>query len=348
MFSELLSHLEIVFATRVRAPAHCRPTLYALKAPYSFLTKSLGDRKAEKSAVAAEVGWDLLQLLLHAKGIHDGCRSRVEHLDCVQISIRSLYILSSAVIYRARLLDTSRINSSTWRQLLAPSMRLLYLLTAAFAVAIAAPALDQAASCHDYVLVVARGTGEHQGPSASFSGMAAWTLGNVSHGAEYDVVYPASDDLDTSPGIGADDALAYIKNGSVACPKQKYALLGYSQGAWVQLLVLREISGTALEPLVAAVVTTGNPFQIRGQPVTVDQNGMDASRNGTGAFRGVDLTLGYSQHWVESGKVQNICYLGDPICDVYKLAGGNLLPHIGYIDLAVQKEGAQWLISHLR
>ena len=197
-------------------------------------------------------------------------------------------------------------------------MHYLHLLVASLSFLTAATVAEQAnTACRYYVLVEARGTGEPQGsPSASFINMTSWTLGNVTNGGSYHVVYPA----DLSPlgyPNGSQNAVSYIQNGSVLCPNQKYALLGYSQGANVILDVIRNITGSNLEPLIAAVITTGDPFQVPFQNITIDQNGGNSTRSGTGALLATDLTLGFSQHWVASNKVQQFCYQGDPVCNAY-------------------------------
>lgn len=99
------------------------------------------------------------------------------------------------------------------------------------------------ASCPDYALVTARGTGEPQGPSLGFSGlgiggMAPQTLAAVPNGVEYDVVYPASA-APNSEAIGGADAVRYINASRAACPNQKFALLGYSQAATIMLEALQ-------------------------------------------------------------------------------------------------------------
>lgn len=56
------------------------------------------------------------------------------------------------------------------------------------------------AACSSYTIIEARGTGEPQGPSMGFRTMNQQILSRVSGGKEYDVVYPAGIDQQSSQG----------------------------------------------------------------------------------------------------------------------------------------------------
>lgn len=217
--------------------------------------------------------------------------------------------------------------------------------------AVAAPT----ASCNSYALISARGTGEPQGPSTGFKGMIAHTLASVPGGVEYDVVYPAAGDpTQQTTYIGSRDILRYISEGMAACPDQKYALLGYSQGATVVLEAIKNITGTAMEPLLKAVVFDGNPYQVKNQKSTVDENGGSKTRGNDGIllkgfFGGIGSIpgIGLSKHWDNSGKVLNICFEGDPVCNgiAYSITSP---AHIAYpISASVQKMGGDHLVAKL-
>lgn len=114
-------------------------------------------------------------------------------------------------------------------------MRLSFnLLAAMIGSCIAVPISDavaERAACPDYALVIARGTGEVQGPSLGFkgvftNGMTNQTFNAVPNGVEYDVVYPATAGILTSEKEGAADVVRYVTEQRVACPKQEYVLMG--------------------------------------------------------------------------------------------------------------------------
>lgn len=176
-----------------------------------------------------------------------------------------------------------------------------------------AAAIDARNGCNKYVLISARGTTEKQGPSVGFKDMIKDTLASVRGGDEYDVVYPANTDQNSTQ-IGADDIENYIYSGLRACPEQKYALLGYSQGATVVLKAIKALTGTVAENAIEAVLFIGNPFQVKNQPTTVDQTGGDSTRDKNGVLLLTDPSNGLSQHWVDSGKALNICFKGDSVC----------------------------------
>ena len=94
-----------------------------------------------------------------------------------------------------------------------------------------ANSLEVYAACHDYVLINSRGTGEPQGESIGFKEMISEVLATLPNGVRYDTVYPAAPDLtQQTTFIGSSDIENEIQQGLQACPEQKYALLGYSQG----------------------------------------------------------------------------------------------------------------------
>jgi cutinase len=68
----------------------------------------------------------------------------------------------------------------------------------------------------------------------------------------YAVQYPATF-AESSPGKGVEDILSHLGNSTIACPEQKYALAGYSQGAIVLHRVAVEIPDATLEKIIAAV-----------------------------------------------------------------------------------------------
>jgi hypothetical protein len=202
--------------------------------------------------------------------------------------------------------------------------------------------------CHDYVLLSSRGTYEPQGPSIGFVGMIETTLSAITGGIEYDVVYPAAPDItQLSTYIGSTDIEIHIKTGLKVCPHQVYALLGYSQGATVTLEALQNLTGTPAEEAIKAVIFIGNPYQVKNQISTIDQIGGTTTRGNDGALLSENPSLGLSQHWEDSGKVRNICYQYDLVCNGLG-SNNSWTNHLRYGNTSsVQKLGSDFLISKL-
>lgn len=94
------------------------------------------------------------------------------------------------------------------------------------------------AACNDYLLIDTRGTGEPQGESIGFRGMISDVLATLPNGARYDTVYPAAPDVTQQTTlIGSSDIENVIQQGLQTCPQQQYALLGYSQGMPLDLML---------------------------------------------------------------------------------------------------------------
>ncbi|RCI13537.1 hypothetical protein L249_5546, partial [Ophiocordyceps polyrhachis-furcata BCC 54312] len=203
--------------------------------------------------------------------------------------------------------------------------------------------------CHNYVLISARGTRETAGPSLGFTDMIRLTLAKAPGGIEYDVRYPAKGDItQLTTLIGVADIRRRIEQGLALCPKQQYAILGYSQGATASLAALREMRGSEAERAIRAVVLLGNPYQVPGQSSTVDELGGSSTRNRTGALLKLVPSIGLSAEWDASGKVLNICYGGDPICSGYGPdTQGKEHVLYGFTE-SVQYIGAKFLIDRLK
>ncbi|MFJ4280442.1 cutinase family protein [Streptomyces massasporeus] len=173
-----------------------------------------------------------------------------------------------------------------------------------------------AAACSDIEVVAARGTFE--------PGTLGFIVGDPVYSAlqkkaagrnvtGYKVNYPA-DLSPTSAAQGNLDLVNHVKGQAAACPKQRFVLVGYSQGANVVdnsigissagAVVGSPIVATlpaAVEPKVAAVLLFGNPIRALGKSVT-----------GTYQSRTLDL-----------------CAEGDPVCEN---GGGDVGAHLSYRD----------------
>lgn len=123
----------------------------------------------------------------------------------------------------------------------------------------------------------------------------------------------------------------YITSGLSSCPSQKYALLGYSQGAVLLSLVfdslltlikfgervgaaattdyLKTVSTTsAAGQAIKAVFVIGNPERLPGKQSNVDQTGGQLTATAIG-LEGTLANAGIPSSWDTSGKILDVCYV---------------------------------------
>jgi cutinase len=107
-------------------------------------------------------------------------------------------------------------------------------------------------------LYLARGTGEI-GPFGIVVGdtLVPEVAAKVPGSRGYAVQYPA-DSKNSSIPIGVTDAIARLETQSKACPNQRFALVGYSQGAIVMHYVFPYISAD-IQSSILAFVMFGDP-----------------------------------------------------------------------------------------
>lgn len=172
--------------------------------------------------------------------------------------------------------------------------------------------LDTRDTCNKYVILDTRGTNEPQGPSIAFPGMENQTLAAVPGGTTYNVVYPAG--MDTE-GQGSADIVRYINAGLSACPSQKYAVLGYSQGATAVAIALGSYpAGSPGYNAIGAAIVVGNPTKIAFKKSNVDQMGGGLTNGTTGVYTGTDRAK-VPEAWYQSGKFLDVCYQNDLVCN---------------------------------
>ncbi|KAL2066869.1 hypothetical protein VTL71DRAFT_1293 [Oculimacula yallundae] len=205
------------------------------------------------------------------------------------------------------------------------------------------------AVCHNYVIIFTRGTNEPQSPSAQFVGMISQTLSAVPGGIEYDTVYPAGSDTQSQ---GAANIINYINAGLVDCPTQKYALLGYSQGAGSTAEALNHFNNTSSAGFVAirAALVIGNPVHVPNQPANFDQNGGRATYGATGSLTPFAYYIKISPAWYAKTKVRDICYVDDIVCNglMFSAIQNGGANHVLYGSTAsVQSQGSNFLIPLL-
>ncbi|KAE8193873.1 hypothetical protein CF336_g3796 [Tilletia laevis] len=199
-----------------------------------------------------------------------------------------------------------------------------------------------ASSCKDYVLISSRGTAEGQGPSSVFAGAIETVLGTLANGIEVDTVYPADWNLDPHQS-GANWIHQYITQSLASCPRQNFALLGYSQGAMVSSGALEKLSNGANGAIKAALFF-GNPCHVPQRNGNVDEHGGNLT---AGAF-GLNWTHNPSavNDFAVSGRLLDVCFTGDIVCN--SAPSFDLSAHGRYgASQEVQKMGANFLLRHL-
>ncbi|KAK4498754.1 hypothetical protein PRZ48_009264 [Zasmidium cellare] len=212
-----------------------------------------------------------------------------------------------------------------------------------------ANSLEVYAACYDYVLINTRGTGEPQGESIGFKEMISEVLATLANGVRYDTVYPAAPDLtQQTTFIGSSDIENEIQQGLQACPEQKYALLGYSQGATVTNEVLQAFAPTSPQgQSIKAIVLVGNPYHLPNKPGNVDE---DCGSSTAGASGVLLPTANYTipDAWYATGKVRDICFTDDPVCNGYNVGTLFSPSHFFYgFSESVQECGREFLVEML-
>ena len=135
--------------------------------------------------------------------------------------------------------------------------------------------------------------------------MISQTLDKVPNGIEYDTVYPAGVDQNTTEAVS--DMIKKIDDGLDSCPDQTYALLGYSQGATAVLDTLNSDDlSAAAKKAIDAVVLIGNPYRLPDQESNVE--GAGSVKKTTGEANTLS-TKRIPKAFDESGKVADYCYI---------------------------------------
>jgi pimeloyl-ACP methyl ester carboxylesterase len=134
-------------------------------------------------------------------------------------------------------------------------------------------------------------------------------LANNTGAVSQAVVYPAEFDQNVTSGVQF--VTDVIKYGLQDCPKQKYFLFGYSQGATVVQKALSELDDAAMAA-VSSIVMVGNPYRTPGRLSNVDSQGHHDNRTAYGLFavqsqQSNDSIPTFNVGLDRSGKVADIC-----------------------------------------
>ncbi|KAF5556386.1 family 5 carbohydrate esterase [Fusarium phyllophilum] len=175
---------------------------------------------------------------------------------------------------------------------------------------------EQLKPCATYKLLDARGSGEPQGVSLMFQNTIKRVLANNIGAVSQAVIYPAGFDQNVTSGVQF--VTDIIKYGLQDCPKQKYFLFGYSQGATVVQKAINELDDASLAA-VSSVVMVGNPYRTPGRLSNFDSQGHHDNRTAYGLFavqslQSNDSIPTFNEGLDRSGKVADICLENDIVC----------------------------------
>ncbi|KAK0552670.1 hypothetical protein OC846_001838 [Tilletia horrida] len=207
-------------------------------------------------------------------------------------------------------------------------------------------------ACTKYEIITARGTGQAQGQTFGYTAMLTKVLKSVPGGSHYDLVYPASLDLENSATAGVKNLTAHLKAGVKSCPTRNYALIGYSQGAEVMNRVLEYINSgnnATVFNRIKAVVYIGNPSHKPYSAANFDEKGGNSTNPYTGVFNYFDEPSPRLLPFIKAKKLHDICFNYDTICAADQVApSGQDSTHGMYNDSAsVQSQGAKFIQAKL-
>jgi cutinase len=171
--------------------------------------------------------------------------------------------------------------------------------------------------CSKYEILVARGTGE-PGPFGSVVGdqLVRTVTRQLPGSRGYAVQYPANMNMTVSLPTGVKDTTSRLSNQIKACPDQKFAIVGYSQGAGVMHAAAAKFDAAVISKVVAAVMF-GDP----GFRSAVGGNAFPAPIQ---------------------ARLKENCNPGDPVCDP---KGGEFSGHLAYSKALYQKGSADFIVA---
>lgn len=205
----------------------------------------------------------------------------------------------------------------------------------------------EAMTCTPYLVVTARGTGEPNKGQLLSPVARAVKKALPNEVTVLDLDYPADTDVNEGGTYATRLLLDTLNVQAEACPKQEFALLGYSQGAL--------IIGDALSPVdarlvgatvgelseeaqqrILAVVLYGNPRFNGEEPY--DVGSFDEKLGGI-----LPRTAGSLEPYAE--RIQDFCVKGDFICQSNMELDEK--GHVAYFKNGMQQEGANYVIAKI-
>ncbi|KAI6862974.1 hypothetical protein KC323_g5241 [Hortaea werneckii] len=154
------------------------------------------------------------------------------------------------------------------------------------------------ATCYDHLIIDTRGTGELQGTSIGLAAIIDQVKESVPNVGVHDTIYPAAPDVtQLTTLVGAYDIEQTIQ-----------------QGATVTNEVLQKYEPTSVEgQAIEAVLLIGNPYHQPLKQGNRDEDCGNSTAGATGALVGLGLDI--PDAWYETGKVRDICFSDDLVCN---------------------------------
>ena len=205
----------------------------------------------------------------------------------------------------------------------------------------------EALECTPYLVITARGTGEPNKGQLLSPVARAVKKALPSEVTVLDLDYPADTDVNEGGTYGARLLLDTLNVQAEACPKQEFALLGYSQGALIIGDALspvdsRLVGGTVGElseeaqKRILAVVLYGNP-RFNGEE-RYDVGSFDETLGGI-LPRTADSLEPYAE------RIQDFCVKGDFICQ--SSMDLDEKGHVAYFKNGMQQDGASYVLGQI-
>ncbi|KAF2149543.1 carbohydrate esterase family 5 protein [Myriangium duriaei CBS 260.36] len=195
----------------------------------------------------------------------------------------------------------------------------------------------QTSNCSSVELIVARGTDEPNNSGFKLGSLVGDNLYNatkalIPDATAYGVNYPANLDCSSEP-TGITDTLSHINSTLASCPNQKFALVGYSQGADIIYRAAVQLPTSQYDSIIS-IVQYGDP-----------------NNRGAGQLDPLGgATIGGSLPSALANRLRENCAYDDPICTnngtvinahlSYNLANATYIPNsAAYIQKQLQSGG---------
>jgi hypothetical protein len=206
----------------------------------------------------------------------------------------------------------------------------------------------ESVDCSRFLVITVRGTGE---PSkGQLLSPVARAISKALPGSvdTLDLDYPADTDVNEGGTLGVRMLIDTLNLQTETCPDQRFALLGYSQGALIIGDALADadsrvvgatvgaLSGAA-ETQVVAIVLYGNPRFAAGE--NYDVGDYDEETGGI-----LPRAAGGLQDFED--RLRDYCVSGDFICQ--NTLNIDEQGHVAYFDNGMQEVGAEFVISLLK
>ena len=202
--------------------------------------------------------------------------------------------------------------------------------------------------CDPLLVITVRGTGEPKKGQLLSPVARAIEKADPDRVQTFTLDYPADTDVNEGGTLGVRMLIDTLNVQAEHCPDQRFALLGYSQGALIvgdalsapELRLVGETVGELSEDAaerVLAIVLYGNPRFAGGE--AYDVGDFDEALGGI-----LPRTAGSFEAFAD--RMQDFCVAGDFICQ--SSLDLDEKGHVAYFDNGMQQQGADFVIERMR